>query len=379
MQISGVKDFNGHNILGFTLAVERVLRAVSRPAFGLAVDLATRTRDEGARLTGGRAMGFRAWGAVALLVAGPVLAGVAQAADLRIGLQAGGTAAWEVAAMQALGIDGAHDLTLTIRDLADSRAGQVALQAGEVDVILSDYIWVSLQRHQGADFTIVPHSLAVGGLMAQPGGKVAGVADLKGARLAVAGGPVDKSYLILQAYYAAQTGGDLVADASTTFGAPPLVNEQLEGGGADAALNFWHFNARAAVAGAVEVVSVKEMLAELGVTRQPPLLGWTFHEGVADSNPAIRAYLDASFETKSALMRDDALWLRIRPEMGVEDDALFIALRDAYRAGIVTGYGAADIEAATQAYALLSQYGGAELTSGAEGLAAGTFWAGYER
>lgn len=329
-------------------------------------------------------MGFRAWVAVALVVAGPVLVGPVlvaplQAADLRIGLQAGGTAAWEVAAMQALGLDAAHDLTLEIRDLADSRAGQVALQAGEVDVILSDYVWVSLQRHQGADFAIVPHSLAVGGLMALPGGKVAGVADLKGARLAVAGGPVDKSYLILQAYYAAQTGGDLVAEASTTFGAPPLVNEQLADGGADAALNFWHFNARAAVAGAVEVVSVKEMLAELGVTRQPPLLGWTFHEGVADSNPAIRAYLDASFETKSALMRDDALWQRIRPVMAVEDEALFVALRDAYRAGIVTGYGAADIQAATQAYALLAQYGGAKLTSGAEGLAAGTFWAGYER
>src|SRR3989338_4818667 len=268
-------------------------------------------------------MGFRAWGAAALLVAGPVLMGPLQAADLRIGLQAGGTAAWEVAAMQALGLDAAHDLTLEIRDLADSRAGQVALQAGEVDVILSDYVWVSLQRHQGADFAIVPHSLAVGGLMALPGGKVAGVADLKGARLAVAGGPVDKSYLILQAYYAAQTGGDLVAEASTTFGAPPLVNEQLAGGGADAALNFWHFNARAAVAGAGGVGAGKVM--------------------------------------------------------AVEDEALFVALRDAYRAGIVTGYGAADIEAATQAYAVLAQYGGAEVTSGAEGLAAGTFWAGYER
>lgn len=317
-------------------------------------------------------MGFRAWVAVALVVAAPV-----QAADLRIGLQAGGTAAWEVAAMQALGLDATHDLTLQIRDLADSRAGQVALQAGEVDVILSDYVWVSLQRHQGADFAIVPHSLAVGGLMAA--GKVAGVADLKGARLAVAGGPVDKSYLILQAYYAAQTGGDLAADASITFGAAPLVNEQLASGQTDAALNFWHFNARAAVAGAVEVVSVRDMLAALGVARQPPLLGWTFHAAMADSNPAIRAYLDASFETKSALMRDDALWQRIRPVMAVEDDALFVALRDAYRAGIVTGYGAADIQAATQTYALLAQYGGAELTNGTEGLAAGTFWAGYER
>src|SRR3989338_10857535 len=99
-------------------------------------------------------MGFRAWGAAALLVAGPVLMGPLEAADLRIGLQAGGTAAWEGAAMQALGLDAAHDLTLEIRDLADSRAGQVALQAGGGGVVLSGYVWGSLERDQGAGFAL---------------------------------------------------------------------------------------------------------------------------------------------------------------------------------------------------------------------------------
>src|SRR5690606_39316704 len=55
--------------------------------------------------------------------------------ELTLALQATGTAKWELAAMQALGLDRAHDLTLTIRDVADSRAGQIALQAGEADVI----------------------------------------------------------------------------------------------------------------------------------------------------------------------------------------------------------------------------------------------------
>jgi NitT/TauT family transport system substrate-binding protein len=319
--------------------------------------------------------GIRGIVAAAMVVASPL-----HAADLRLGLQEGGTAMWEVAAMQAAGIDAAHDLTLNIRAVADSRAGQVALQAGEVDVILSDYLWASVQRGQGADFTFVPHSLAVGGLMALPESPVTSVADLKGAKLAVAGGPVDKSYLILRAYYTAQTGGDLTQDASTDFGAPPLVNEVLAAGQADAALNFWHFNARAQVAGAVQVISVKEMLAALGVERQPPLLGWVFSEGWAGANDAaIRSYLDASFETKARLLQDDALWQQIRPLMKAEDDALFIALRDAYRAGIVAGYGAADKAAAEQTFALLAQYGGAEVTGGATALAEGTFWAGYER
>lgn len=317
---------------------------------------------------------------MALAVAGLGIAARAAPMEIRLALQEGGTAAWEAAAMQALQLDAKNGVTLKIRFVADSKAAQVALQAGAVDVILSDFVWTALQRGQGADFTFVPHSLAVGGLMALPGGRVKAVADLKGATLAVAGGPVDKSYLILQAYYAAKTGGDLTRDANVDFGAPPLVNAQLAAGRADATLNFWHFNARAAVAGAVQVISVQDMLRELGVARTPPLLGWVFSEGFAVAQAdVIRAYLDASFQTKQALLTDDALWDKVRPVMKAQDDAEFVALRDAYRAGIVTRYGDADIQAATQVYALLARYGGADLTGDMAGLPEGTFWAGYRR
>jgi NitT/TauT family transport system substrate-binding protein len=276
--------------------------------------------------------------------------------ELSLALQATGTAKWELAAMQALGLDKANDLTLTVRDVADSRAGQVALQAGEVDIILSDFVWVSLQRSEGNMATLVPHSLAVGGLMVDPAAGIATIADLAGKTIAVSGSPADKSYVVLAAYYAKATGRVLADDADVRFGAPPLVNELLTSG-------------------------QPQMLADMGVARTPPLLGWTFFDATAtEKADAIAAFLTASFETKAALLADDTLWQKIRDAMNVgDDDALFAQLRDSYRAGIVTSYGDEDRAAAKAYFDIIVRFGGLKGVSDATELAPGTFWSGYAK
>lgn len=303
----------------------------------------------------------------------------AAAHDLRLALQATGTAKWELLAMQALGLDTRHDLQLAQRDVADSRAGQIALLAGDADIILSDFVWVSLQREAGAAIALVPHSLAVGGLMVDPAAGIAGLADLAGKTIAVSGSPVDKSFVLLAAAYQAATGTSLSATAELRFGAPPLVNQLLLEQRAAAALNLWNWGARARAAGMVELVTVPRLLEGLGLDRTPPLLGWAFRDDATDPE-AIRAFLDASFATKAALATDDALWDTIRPAMNVgDDDALFIALRDAYRQGIVLSYGPADIAAAERYLAVIAEHGGLEAVGGAATLSPGTFWPGYQR
>ncbi len=321
---------------------------------------------------------------VQALLALALLATASPAAEpqhLVLGVQASGTVKWELAAISALGLDTANGLSLEVRELADSKAGQIALQARQVDVILSDFVWVSLQRDQGNLVTLVPHSLAVGGLMVDPAAGIASIADLKGKVLAVSGSPVDKSYVILAAAYAKLTGGTLSTDATARFGAPPLVNELLTGGQAQAALNLWNWNARAALAGKVELTSIPSLLDDLGVTETPPLLGWTFFEDTAAQKPeAIGAFLDTSFAAKAALLTDDALWDTIRPAMNVgDDDALFRALRDGYRAGIVAQFDPDNTVAASATFALLVQYGGADVVGDATALSPGTFWPGYRK
>lgn len=300
---------------------------------------------------------------------------------LTLGVQATGTVKWELAAMAALGIDKKHYLELDIRDVADSKAGQIALQAKEVEVILSDFVWVSLQRHQGNMVAMVPHSLTVGGLMVDPAAGIASIADLKGKTLAVSGSPVDKSYVILAADYNKLTGGNLTEDASAKFGAPPLVNELITGGQAQASLNLWNWNSRAKLAGKTELISVADMLKDLGVSETPPLLGWAFFDDTARAKKKeLKAFLDASFETKAALLSDDAVWDQIRDVMNVgDDDALFTQLRDDYRAGIVTKYAASNMKAAEESFAVMAKFGGSDVVGDATEIADGTFYKGYRK
>ena len=300
---------------------------------------------------------------------------------LVIGAMASGTALWELDAMRALGLDKTHDLDLEIRPLADVRAGQIALQSGSVDLIVSDFVYVSIQRSEGNGLTLVPHSLAVGGLVIDPAAGIRTLADLKGKTLAISGSPVDKSWVILQAYYSHETGRTLVDDTTVRFGAPPLVNELVSSGQAQASLNLWNWNARAKLAGKTELLSIWDMLKALGVSSQPPLLGWTFTDKVASEKArALDAFFDASFDTKAALLTDNVIWNTIRPDLGVkDDDALFAQLRDDYRAGIVRNYDSGNIVAAEEAYALMAKYGGPEVVGSSQNLAAGTFWTGYRR
>ena len=301
------------------------------------------------------------------------------AEDVVVGVQLTGTASWEMQTILDRRFDARNEIALELIDVANKQAGHIALLSGAAHLILSDYIWVASLRAAGEPVTCVPHSLAVGGLMIPAGSDIGAVTDLPGKTIGIAGGPVDKSWIALQAYYAQQTGDTLVDKVEAKFGAPPLINELLGNGELDASLNFWHFNARAKAAGHRELISVADMMTGMGITNQPPLLAWVFLEETANEmEKALVHFFDASFEAKALLASDDAIWEDLRDMMGATDnDALFQTLRDDYRAGIVTGYNDEMIVAAATAFAIMAEYGGPELVGDSATMDPGTFWAGY--
>ena len=113
--------------------------------------------------------------------------------------------------------------------------------------------------------TFIPFSSTVGALMVPPDSDIASLADLKGKKIGVAGGPLDKSWLLLQGLAAKRHGMDLAAEVEPVYGAPPLLNEKVQTGELDAVLNYWHFAARLDAKGYEELVGVEEAIGELGV------------------------------------------------------------------------------------------------------------------
>ena len=151
---------------------------------------------------------FRSLKRATLMLAVAVTPALAELPVLTIASQAGGTVAWELDTIRHHGFDEAHGFRLEVQEVAGKAAGQIAFRGGEVDVIVDDWIWVARQRVAGHDITFIPYSRAVGGVMVPQDSNAQALRDLTGTKIGIAGGPNDKSWIILRAY-AAQQGFDL--------------------------------------------------------------------------------------------------------------------------------------------------------------------------
>jgi NitT/TauT family transport system substrate-binding protein len=305
-------------------------------------------------------------------------AGTAAQAEptIRVGSLRYGTLSWELDVIAHHGLGEKHGVRIDSLELASVPAAQLALQADRVEVILSDWLWVSRQRAGKADLTFVPFSSAIGSLVAGAGSTARAVPDLAGQRLGIAGSAIDKSWLILQLYARSRFGFDIDKNVDKSFGAPPLLNEELEAKRLDAVLTYWPYAAKLEARGMPVVLTIGDALAGLGVTRDLPLTGYVFSESwAAENRAALDRFLAASREAKTILGQSDAEWGRIAALTGARDALELTRLRDAYRQGIPRHWTAEETNAASRLYRLLAEIGGSALVGPSRELAPGTFLA----
>src|SRR5205807_3678042 len=180
-------------------------------------------------------------------------------------------------------LDRRHGLAIAVTQLATPEAGKIALRGAAADVVVSDWLWVSRERAIGAKLVFYPYSSALGAVMASPTSSIRVLADLRGKKLAVAGGPIDKSWLLVQAALK-QDGIELKSEATVAYGAPTLLAEKTLLGEMDATLNYWNICADLEARGLRRVADVADVLSKFGIGARPAMVGYVFDEGWARTN-----------------------------------------------------------------------------------------------
>jgi NitT/TauT family transport system substrate-binding protein len=175
----------------------------------------------------------------------------------------------------------------------------------------------------------------MGNVLAATGVEVASVADLRGKRIGVAGGPDSKGWIILDEV-ARQQGIDLSREAQVQYAAPPLLNQALRRGQVDVLVTFWHFAAELTAAGqAYTALDMQALLQSLGLEPGLPILGYVFRDDWAIANAELlEKFATALGRTKRQLAEEPDHWQALRPLMRASNDAHFQALRRGFIAGI---------------------------------------------
>ncbi|MEK9670643.1 MAG: ABC transporter substrate-binding protein, partial [Gammaproteobacteria bacterium] len=281
---------------------------------------------------------------------------------------------WELETIKRLELDKKNGFNLEVVDVAGKQASTLSIQNDAVDVIVTDWIWVANQRSEGKDYQFTPYSKAVGSLMVGPKSSINSLKDLEGKRIGIAGGPVDKSWIVIQAIAKKRYGIDLASQNELVFGAPPLLFKQAMSGEVDAVINFWHFLAKLEAKGFKRVVDVQDAATELGLSSETPLLGYVFKESWASKNPKLAEGLrKASREAKTVLMTDDTAWEPLKGLIKAKSDKEFVALRQAWRQGAPGD--SFDFASAQAMFDLMRSYGDGKLIKSNTVLDSGAFFA----
>lgn len=306
-------------------------------------------------------------------ILGRTLGSGAQAADLpvlRVGTLPFGTAHWLIQTILDDGFAQANAIRVENVPLASNEAARIGFLSGSVDTIVTDLLFAARLRTEGRPIRFYPFSTSEGGLVVKPTSPIKTIADLKGKTIGVAGGSLDKSWLLLRAA-AKKQGLDLLTEAHPVFGAPPLLALKVENGELDAGLLYWPYVARLVAKDYREVIKVEEIATQLGAKGKIALVGFVFKDSTGDN--ILASFTKAVREAEGKLANDPSSWAKIRPLMKAADEKTFLALKDAFQSGIPRKSREDEIAEARSFYSIIATIGGEDLVGKAKTLPEGLY------
>ena len=245
-----------------------------------------------------------------------------------------GTAHWELDHLLHRELDREHGYQLELKPVANLPASRLAVTSGSVHGAVADLLWAQSRFQAGTPYLYVPFSSQIGDIVVSESSTIRSVADLAGKRIGVAGGPDSKGWILLKKV-AQRQGINLEESAGVQFAAPPLLSQALKRGQVDVIVTYWHFAARLRGEGGWRsAFGMADLLTELDLDRNLPVLGYVFPESWAqDNGPLIDRFAASLQQAKAELAESTSYWQRLRPLMGDPDDSVFAALREGFVAG----------------------------------------------
>ena len=298
-----------------------------------------------------------------------------KAADIKLAVLKYGTVNWELNVIKEHKLDEKYNLNIDVTYLTNKNASAIALMSKAVDMIVTDWVWVSRQRENGKDFSLIPYSTAAGAIMVPEDSSIKNIEDLKDAQIGIAGGSIDKSWILIRAYTMKVYGYDLAKYIEPAYAAPPLINGMAQKGELDGALNYWNYTARLEALNFRKIVAVEDILMEIGIENSLPLIGYVFSQKWAKNNTeAIQGFISASNEAREILKNNDEEWERIKNITGAKNTETLIALRDGFRKGIPQENFLSYKNAIETAFKILAEIGGKDLVGNNNQLSDGVIW-----
>ena len=117
---------------------------------------------------------------------------LANSNEIKLAVLKYGTVNWELNVIKHYKLDEKYGINLDVTYLTNKNASAIALMSDAVDMIVTDWIWVSRQRDKGEKFSLIPYSIA-GAIMVPSDSNINSLNDIKNVQIGIAGGSIDKS------------------------------------------------------------------------------------------------------------------------------------------------------------------------------------------